>query len=791
LVFYFFSLMSIEMAEEAAEASPRPSSPMLMDADLSAEEAPMGSTPPSPVSPQVAESPPHEAAAGDVRMPEKKRKTKEEREIEQAEREKRRKDREDRERARIVEKAERERVRKEKEEQREKEREERKRKLDEERELKERREKEREERKRKLEEERELKERREKEREEKRRRLDEEKEEKKRRLDEEKERKEKDRIEKLNQKEKERQEKEELRREEERRKEEEKLRLETKQKKMEITNFVTVMKKDAKEEQVAKSALGSALGPFAAYERSTDTTLTTPLRGAALDLAALLPLSHSHSLSVPQASDATSSTSYETSSSSSSVHHHRDAGHFWASIDLLAHWKQLPPVPPTPLPAVPGELPADFYPLCKVLVFHDSGRPVYFGTFQRRSAVLTGRTQSTSAADPQVDYEFFSEDEWEEEPADGEDVDDDRKSEVDPDDPDDEDAEDWCVEDGYFSEDEGLFRSGDEAEAAPPETVEDAADPGGEGQGVPRRRLRRRTKQPLGVLPPRVVGPVWSIDPEATHPLERFRAVNVWQARGKEELKCPLAALMSSRQVGKNGERELTKIDNRTPRKVVQERHMVDLIKLVHGATKLETAVKQFVERFPEDCSKAQTEAKMREISSREKVGKYLRWMVRTEVLQQHAPDYKPSFDDEENVSPLKPEGIPDANGLPTTVKLTPRPRCVPRKSQPTEEAGASKDERAVAAVSPQADLERVKVDHDPVDSSFAHPIECGGRSKLEADDGPCRHPHDAFESLLQPTKICFDAAGNSFATPSPALGAPSELAPPVTVLIPRRKPPS
>ena len=90
-----------------------------------------------------------------------------------------------------------------------------------------------------------------------------------------------------------------------------------------------------------------------------------------------------------------------------------------------------------------------------------------------------------------MDYEFFSEDEWEDEPdGDAEDLAGDEEEEGAADEDDDEDMEEFFVEDDYLSDDEGLFRSGSEKsddegprgdgakEEVPKET------PGATGEGV-------------------------------------------------------------------------------------------------------------------------------------------------------------------------------------------------------------------------------------------------------------------------------------------------------------------
>ena len=83
------------------------------------------------------------------------------------------------------------------------------------------------------------------------------------------------------------------------------------------------------------------------------------------------------------------------------------------------------------------------------------------------------------------------------------------------------------------------------------------------------------------VAPPKIVGPFWT-DVEA-QPLARYRAINLRQLKGKEELKCPLHSLLSTRQVGKHGELELVKTERvGAPKRIVQAHHMRDLIRPHH-----------------------------------------------------------------------------------------------------------------------------------------------------------------------------------------------------------------
>ena len=61
---------------------------------------------------------------------------------------------------------------------------------------------------------------------------------------------------------------------------------------------------------------------------------------------------------------------------------------------------------------------------------------------------------------------------------------------------------------------------------------------------------------------------------------------------------------------------------------------MRNLITLAHGVSRLDTAISQFLEQYPGECSKAQTRKRLREICSYDKVKQ--RWIVAADVLAEH-----------------------------------------------------------------------------------------------------------------------------------------------------------
>ncbi|CAI5437580.1 unnamed protein product [Caenorhabditis angaria] len=76
----------------------------------------------------------------------------------------------------------------------------------------------------------------------------------------------------------------------------------------------------------------------------------------------------------------------------------------------------------------------------KLLQFHDNRRPPYYGTFRKRPQKISGR-KPWSPIEPGIDYEVDSDDEWEDEPSDGEECRSDDEEEAD---------DDVMSDDGFF-----------------------------------------------------------------------------------------------------------------------------------------------------------------------------------------------------------------------------------------------------------------------------------------------------------------------------------------------------
>ncbi|PRP73788.1 chromatin assembly factor 1 subunit A, partial [Planoprotostelium fungivorum] len=100
----------------------------------------------------------------------------------------------------------------------------------------------------------------------------------------------------------------------------------------------------------------------------------------------------------------------------------------------------------------------------KLLRFHDNRRPSYWGTYSKLSKVIRGR-RPFAKDETLLDYEVDSDDEWEEEPEDAEDL---NKSEDEADDEaeNSEEEDDFVVADGYFSCDEGIQEEGQEGQVS-------------------------------------------------------------------------------------------------------------------------------------------------------------------------------------------------------------------------------------------------------------------------------------------------------------------------------------
>ncbi|BHF75119.1 Chromatin assembly factor 1, subunit A [Sparganum proliferum] len=146
----------------------------------------------------------------------------------------------------------------------------------------------------------------------------------------------------------------------------------------------------------------------------------------------------------------------------------------------------------------------------KLFQFVENYRPAYYGTWRRRSLVITGR-HPFAKDELQLDYEIDSDDEWEEEePGESITQSEDEEDEEVGDEDDDEDAK-FLVPHGYLSDDEGIDADGGGEEAG-----------GGNSEPLEMKKLRQRLslaeyetahKRGLQRLRSLLLGPLWSRDP--------------------------------------------------------------------------------------------------------------------------------------------------------------------------------------------------------------------------------------------------------------------------------------
>eukprot|EP01004_Peranema_trichophorum_P009134 NODE_787_length_2360_cov_37.492624_g672_i0.p1 GENE.NODE_787_length_2360_cov_37.492624_g672_i0~~NODE_787_length_2360_cov_37.492624_g672_i0.p1 ORF type:complete len:724 (-),score=164.60 NODE_787_length_2360_cov_37.492624_g672_i0:114-2285(-) len=279
--------------------------------------------------------------------------------------------------------------------------------------------------------------------------------------------------------------------------------------------------------------------------------------------------------------------------------------------DIKNSWSKLPKISPIPKPPVPSELPIGFDTTYKLISFHSSSRPTYYGTFQNRSKLINGRYLSRSSPQDNelIDYDRDSEDEWED-PGDGEDLDDDGEEDNNQQDEEPDEEDDYVVEDDYLSADEGLFRSDDEEENPNPH----------QEVKVPRKRRPK-------VCNANVLGIVWPSSERLSEPLEKYKARSLWTSSRQIP---SLSSLISIFPVQLSKDEKHAGIS----KKSVNEKHLIDLVKCIHGNPSLQNGIATFIELHGEECSKLQTEIKIREICyrGRNSLGK-LSWMVRGDLL--------------------------------------------------------------------------------------------------------------------------------------------------------------
>ncbi|CAH8638899.1 unnamed protein product [Heterobilharzia americana] len=157
----------------------------------------------------------------------------------------------------------------------------------------------------------------------------------------------------------------------------------------------------------------------------------------------------------------------------------------------------------------------------KLFQFTENYRPAYYGTWRRRSRIVTGR-RPFARDDYQLDYSADSDDEWEEEEpgesitqSDNEEEEEEEEKEED----DDEDDDDnFLVPHGYLSDDEGV--AAEEGEGPIPDEMKQLRQQlsVAEYEAAHRRGLQR--------LKPLLIGPLWLPEPVECIPNSTTNIIN-------------------------------------------------------------------------------------------------------------------------------------------------------------------------------------------------------------------------------------------------------------------------
>ncbi|KAF9365243.1 Chromatin assembly factor 1, subunit A [Mortierella sp. NVP85] len=126
----------------------------------------------------------------------------------------------------------------------------------------------------------------------------------------------------------------------------------------------------------------------------------------------------------------------------------------------------------------------------RLFQFAENYRPAYYGTWSKRSKCVNGR-RILGKDTEQIDYEFDSEAEWEED-EEGEECKSDDEEEDAEDLSDQDEEDDWLVPEGYLSEDEGL-------------------DAGDEPKPKVEKKSKESRRPALAQMTPIIVGPVFEV----------------------------------------------------------------------------------------------------------------------------------------------------------------------------------------------------------------------------------------------------------------------------------------
>lgn len=209
----------------------------------------------------------------------------------------------------------------------------------------------------------------------------------------------------------------------------------------------------------------------------------------------------------------------------------------------------------------------------KFLHFEENTRPPYYGTWRKRSKILTGRNPFKQDQNL-FDYEVDSDDEWEEEEP-GESVSSDEEDEeAEKNEDDDPDADDWMVPHGYLSDGEGV--DDDEVDKASKQDLQKVRQAAWESE------LKRQAK-PLKMVS---IGCVWEDDNMITiadqqlEILLKFKAVCLMEEPISTTFKLRVSDTASFTKADKPDDRL---VKHNSQRKSVPEEAIPDLIRLVHG----------------------------------------------------------------------------------------------------------------------------------------------------------------------------------------------------------------
>jgi len=141
----------------------------------------------------------------------------------------------------------------------------------------------------------------------------------------------------------------------------------------------------------------------------------------------------------------------------------------------------------------------------KFYSFHDNYRPPYYGTWRWKSKSISGR-RPFSKKEKRLNYEYDSDQEWEQEPSDADECKSDEE-ELEKDELEEDENDGFFVDHGYLSTDEGSENGIDEIEVKGEDEeqrkkrLEQRADEWKENQRQKERRFRKRFLVPNIYLP--------------------------------------------------------------------------------------------------------------------------------------------------------------------------------------------------------------------------------------------------------------------------------------------------